>query len=111
MPRNVTYLVGSTRKLYQLTGECDRERSLFAINRTESRFGLIGTDLGSSFEHNERIYFLFGDTNATRPDSRYRPLAGDSIAYTDDTDPDRGIDLHFITAPDGDYLSPQVSPY
>ena len=42
---------GSTRKVCQLTEEHDRERGQPAVNPTESRFRLVGTDLGSSFEH------------------------------------------------------------
>src|SRR5207245_2313177 len=111
MPRDVVYMSGSSRKICQLTGECDRERNQLTINRTESRFGLIGTDLGSSFEHEGRIYFLFGDTLPLRPHAIFRPLAGDSIAYTEDTDPEQGLTLHFVTASDGDYLSPLVTPW
>ena len=40
MPRNVTYVAGSTRKLYQLTGECDRERNKLTLSRTGSAFGV-----------------------------------------------------------------------
>ncbi len=70
MPRDVAYVAHSTRKICQLTGECDRERSRFTINRTESRFGLIGTDLGSSFQQDGRIDFLFGDTLPSNPDPK-----------------------------------------
>jgi hypothetical protein len=103
MPRNVTYVAGSTRKLYQLTGECDRERNQFTLSRTASRFGVFGTDLGSSFEHNNRIYFFFGDTG---------PHAEDSIAYTTDTDPEAGIYLQFVTQPNNaqQYLPPTTIP-
>ena len=108
MSRRVAYVTGSTRKLSQLTGEIDRERRQPTANRTESRFGLAGTDLGASFEHDGRIYFLFGDTWSTTPANRYRPRDGKSIAYTESGDPERGVDLQFVTAPDGQYLSPQI---
>jgi hypothetical protein len=103
MPRNVSYLVGSTQKLYQLTGECDRERNQFTLSRTASRFGVSGTDLGSNFEHNGRIYFLFGDTG---------PNAEDSIAYTADNDPEAGIHLQFVTQLGNphQYLPPTTIP-
>lgn len=52
----------SVTKVCQLTGEWDRERGTPAYNWTESRFALFGTDLGSSFEHGGRLWFLFGDT-------------------------------------------------
>jgi hypothetical protein len=106
--QQVVYVPGSTQKICQLTGEYDRERQQFTGNRTESRAGLVGTDLGASFEHNGRICFLFGDTVPTGLNNRNRPIAGDSIAYTEDTDPEQCLHLQFITASDGDYLSPRV---
>ena len=50
MPR-ITVVPGSVRKICQLTGEHDRQWHCVAYNRTEIRFGLVGTDLVSSFEH------------------------------------------------------------
>jgi uncharacterized protein DUF4185 len=110
MPRNIFYVSGSTKKLFQLTGECDRERNQLTQSRTESRFGLMGTDLGSSFEHDGKLYFLFGDSNPLHPDPTLRPIAGDSIAFTRATDPEAGIELTFVTAPNDpkNYLSPLV---
>ena len=110
MPRNIVYVPGSTKKVFQLTGECDREHNQFTKSKTESRFGLIGTDLGSSFEHNGRLYFLFGDSIPVRPDATLRPEAGDSIAFTQATDPEAGIELTFVTASNDptNYLSPLV---
>jgi len=58
----VELVPGSVRKICQLTGERDRQRNADTLNRTETRFGLIGTDLGASFEHDGRLWFLFGDT-------------------------------------------------
>src|SRR5260370_22993496 len=103
MRRNVVYVAASIRKLYQLTGECDRERNQLTLSRTASRFGVSGTDLGSSFEHNGRIYFLFGDTG---------PHAEDSIGYTTDTDPEAGIHLEFVTQANNPqhYLPPTTVP-
>jgi hypothetical protein len=108
MPPSVTVVPGSTRKLYQLTGEFDRERQALTLNRTETRFRLVGTDLGASFEHGGHIYFLFGDSNATTPPDQWRPFGGDAIAHTTDRNPLAGIRLEFIRAPDEGYLSPQV---
>ncbi len=62
------WLVHRAQKIAQLTGEFDREgwngtgTPRFALNRTESRCGIPGTDLGVPFAHQGRIYFLFGDT-------------------------------------------------
>ena len=101
----------ATTKIHQLTGEYDRERNVACINATESRYGILGTDLGSSFEHDGRLWFLFGDTVAANlAYNDWRPDAGDCIAWTTDADPERGVSLTFITAPDGKYLSPRIVP-
>ncbi|MDT0349058.1 DUF4185 domain-containing protein [Pseudonocardia charpentierae] len=92
---------GSVRKVCQLTGEWDRQRHTPAHNRTETRFGLVGTDLGASFEHDGRLWFLFGDT---WPD----PEGGDSVAWTTDPTPEPGIGLEFVSA-DSRFVRPRVS--
>jgi hypothetical protein len=95
--------VTGAKKVAQLTGEYDREGwkgsgvPPFAFNRTESRFGIRGCDLGSSFEHEGRLYFLFGDTwriNQTLAELNY-----DSIAFCTDTDPSKGLHLTFLDQP------------
>src|SRR5215467_2835515 len=50
------------QKICQLIGDWDRELGQPTFTQTESRFGIAGTDLGSSFEHNGKLWFLFGDT-------------------------------------------------
>ena len=78
------------RKVAQLTGEYDREgwngvgTPPLAFNRTESRYGIHGSDLGSSFEHKNRVYFLFGDS--VRFDGSEWAINFDSIAFCTDTD-------------------------
>ena len=52
----------SACKVEQVTGERDVPRGVFTRSRTESRAGLVATDLGSSFEHDGRLFFLFGDS-------------------------------------------------
>ena len=89
----VRYLNGSTRKVCQLTGDFDRQFGQPTLNKTETRFGVVGTDLGSSFEHDGKLYFLFGDTWG-------RPGLRDAVAWTTSADPEH-LDLHFLTAPDG----------
>ena len=92
---------GGVRKVCQLTGERDRQRGTDAYNRTETRFGLAGTDLGASFEHAGRLWFLFGDT---WPDAE----SGDSVAWTTDRTPEPGIRLHFASS-GGRFACPRVS--
>jgi hypothetical protein len=92
----------SVRKVCQLTGERDRARGTLAFNQTETNFGFFGTDLGSSFEHGGRLWFLFGDTwpgPGPATDS-------DCVAWTMDTNPEPGIHLHFVTGAPKKYKSP-----
>ncbi|MFC1833307.1 DUF4185 domain-containing protein [Thermodesulfobacteriota bacterium] len=84
---NVTVCQRAT-KISQIVGEYDRERKEPTLNRTFSRFGLAGTDLGVPFRHKERTYFVFGDTYGVR--------GGDPIAYSTDNNPEDGLQLHFI---------------
>ncbi|HXT44852.1 MAG TPA: DUF4185 domain-containing protein [Pseudonocardiaceae bacterium] len=96
-------LADRARKIAQLTGEFDREgwngtgTPNFALNRTESRFGIIGTDLGSSFAHQGRLYFLFGDTWRVGHGKPNDDL--DAIAFSTDTTPDDGLGLTFLPRP------------
>ena len=73
----------------------------YTHNRTDTRFGLVGTDLGSSFEHDGRLWFLFGDT---WPDAE----GGDSFAWTTDSTPEPGIGSQFLSA-DSHFVRPRVS--
>jgi hypothetical protein len=94
------FIPGSTEKLEQLLGEEDKERHQPTLSRTFSRYGIEGTDLGYSFEHDGRVYFLFGDTVG-----RLR-RALDTIATTDATDPEKGVRLDFLMS-GHDYLTIQ----
>jgi len=89
------YVAGSTMKLEQLIGDTDKQRHQPTLSQTAKRYGLIGTDLGNSFEHAGRVYFLFGDTVG------HWGHALDSIGTTDVTDPEPGVRLDFLT--DGQY--------
>jgi hypothetical protein len=101
--------VVETKKISQITGETDREKGVPSDSRTESRFGLYGTDLGTSFEHNGRLVFLFGDTWSVG--GKYtdeRPVDSDAIAFSTDKDPENGLTLDFLTGDDGKYLPVQI---
>jgi hypothetical protein len=50
------------RKVIQLTGDMDLETQHITPNQTGKNFGIYGTDLGVSFLHDDKLYFLFGDT-------------------------------------------------
>ncbi len=94
------YEPGSTVKVQQLLGEADKQLHQPTLSRTVTRYGIEGTDLGNSFEHEGRVYFLFGDTVG-----RLR-RALDTIATTDAVDPERGVRLDFLKS-GGDYLTIQ----
>jgi hypothetical protein len=71
------------------------------LSRTFSRYKLEGTDLGNSFEHNGKVYFLFGDTMGVHGH------ALDSIGLTDAASPERGVRLDFLTDGKGQYMTIQ----
>jgi hypothetical protein len=81
-PDDLTYVEGSTAKVCQLTGDFDRSLGVPTLSRTEKRFGVVATDLGSSFEHRGKLYFLFGDTWG-------RPGDRDLLAWADAGSPDK----------------------
>ena len=58
----MNWIIGSSEKICQLTGDFDRELKKPTLNLTETRAGVAGTDLGFSFEHEGKLFFLFGDT-------------------------------------------------
>ena len=99
--------LSGTIKVIQLTGDIDRETGKETLNKTGKRFGIYGTDLGVSFIHNGRLYFLFGDTNRRDPDAGLPASAFpgedfneeltdlDAIAYTTSDRAYNGITLTF----------------
>jgi hypothetical protein len=96
---SVQVVAGSTAKVEQLIGDLDAQTKQPTTNRTESRFGIKGTDLGTSFEYRGHSVFLFGDTIG--------PNGGDAIAYSASTEPDAPLILDFLVGGDGQYLRVQ----
>jgi hypothetical protein len=91
---DAVYVDGSTTRICQLTGSGDPEGKPHPNDTT--RFALLGTDLGSSFDHiidgEHRTYFFFGDTHTGEGEQD-----GDAIAFTTDEQPEPdGIHLRFI---------------
>jgi hypothetical protein len=95
-PNDLVYVPNSTKRVCQLTGDFDRAAGRPTLSQTQKRFGVEATDLGSSFEHKAKLYFLFGDTWG-------RPGARDVLAWTESKDPAK-IVLHFYKAKDGKWL-------
>jgi hypothetical protein len=86
------YIPESTVKLEQLIGDQDKERHTPTSTQTLTRFGVEGTELGNSFEHQGRAYFLFGPTIGRAP------REPDTIASTDTSNPESGVHLDFLTS-------------
>lgn len=92
-------------KIAQLTGEYDRDRKYWdgkapkpkALNQTETNYDIRGTDLGASFKHKDRTYFLFGDTWRVGQSEDMTDL--DSVALTVDICAKNGLRLHFLEKP------------
>lgn len=95
-PEEPVYVPNSTHRVCQLTGDFDRAAGAPTLSQTGKRFGFPETDLGSSFEHKGKLYFLFGDSGG-------RPGARDALGWTESHDPAK-ILLHFHKARDGKWL-------
>jgi hypothetical protein len=121
--------LGTPQKLYQLLGETDRQfqpPQPTPIAATESGAGVVGADLGFSFQHRGRLVFLFGDTIPTPGAASAqsccatgrvgedacctgaRPRDADSMAFLDDpasASGDAPLALRYPLASDG-YFQP-----
>ncbi len=84
----------STTKVEQLIGDTDKATGSATRQQTERRFGIAGTDLGYSFEHDGAAYFLFGDTIPNGGDGLGRTTSQSSTDFA----------LDFVTAEDSRYL-------
>jgi len=84
----------NTRKVEQIIGDLDFETGEATRQQTESRFNILFTDLGSSFEYQQKLWFLFGDTDPESPG--WDPRHDDAIAWTD-AGSAKDFLLHFLT--------------
>jgi hypothetical protein len=91
VPPDVFYVSNSTRKITQLIGDTDFERLIPTETRTQTRYGMTGSDLGVPFAHKGRTYVAFGDTQGGVSGDR------DPLAWTTDTDLNDGVQLTFFT--------------
>lgn len=89
-----------TEKRCQLTGDWDAQRNQPTLNRTTERYGMLGTDLGVSFEHDGRLWILFGDTIPSDPNAAWDY---DAIAHSDETALGECLALDVLTGPDGTF--------
>ncbi len=98
----LNYVSNSTVKLEQLIGDEDKQTHKPTVSQSVTRFGVEGTELGYSFEHQGHTYFLFGPTVGRVPQEP------DTIATTDTSNPDSGVRLDFLTS-GGNYIAVQPS--
>ncbi len=76
-------------KVCQFIGDKDLQTGASVKNQTLTRAGIYGTDLGASFEHDGKLWFLFGDTVGASMNDE------DAIAWSADTTPEDCLDLTF----------------
>src|ERR1041385_9089087 len=58
----LTYNAGSTVKVEQLVGDIDYQTKKPTVSRTVTRYNVLGSDIGYSFESNGKVTFTLGDT-------------------------------------------------
>src|SRR5829696_7387056 len=63
VPPDVSYIAGSTRKIEQLIGNTDFQWLTLTTNRTQTRYGITGSDLGVPFTHKGVTYVVFAATH------------------------------------------------
>ena len=69
-----------TRKVEQVIGDWEFETLQPTRQKTETRFNLLHSDLGASFEHQGKLWFLFGDSDPESPG--WDEYHDDAIAWT-----------------------------
>ena len=124
----LTFQQGSTQKLEQVTGDCDwvvwdativvdakgnisnpNPACSPTLSKTVTRFDVLGHDLGSNFEHNGQLIFLFGDTIGAT--SQYNPQwttasnpfdfkGGDTFASSNTPRAEDGLLLNYFIGSD-----------
>jgi hypothetical protein len=108
-PTELDYVPGSSQKLCQLIGDRDVQTGKPTSNLSETKAGVAGTDLGFSFEHGGKVFFLFGDThpraNLKRQDSE------DAIASSNGKlQQNNCVALNFLTDPKDGGFNPTRIP-
>lgn len=100
----LTWNAGSTVKLEQVIGDKDwaawaKGTTLPTANQTATRYNILGTDIGTSFEDNGKLMVLFGDILPVT----FTPGFGapDPVAFSTTTDGDSPMSLSVITGSDG----------
>lgn len=129
----LTYNTGSSQKIEQVNGDCDwvawdasnGTNCVSTASRTTTHFDVLGDDIGSSFEHNGKLIFVFGDTigatDAKSGDTAYYPGwidfvnnypfdAGDPIGYSTTQSPNDPLLLTYFPSANSSSLPLLVKP-
>jgi len=106
--RGLRHVPGGTAKMSQLIGDYDKHLKQPTRSQSESRYGVIGCGLGLSFEHEDHLVFVFGDTEGVHKADSDEARAGDRrggdcIGYSHSTSPEE-LQLEFYTDSDGNYV-------
>ena len=100
----LTWNTGSTVKLEQVIGDKDwaawaRGTTLPTASQTATRYNILGTDIGTSFESNGTLMILFGDILPATPAPNFG--APDPVAFSSTMDGDVPLQLSVVTGADG----------
>jgi hypothetical protein len=131
----LTFNPGTSTRLYQILGDCDWVEwdataggdCVATDSHTTTQADVLGSDLGSSFEHKGRLYFLFGDTIGPTegppagPGPAYYPrwssffnnynfMAHDPIAASTTRRAEDGLTLSYLPNPSDSALPLLVEP-
>lgn len=103
----LTWNAASSIKLEQVIGDKDwaaaaRGITLPTASLTSTRYGVFGSDIGTSFEANGKVVFLFGDTRAENPNVNLGAV--DPIGFSTTSDGDSPLQLNFFTQSNGTTL-------
>jgi hypothetical protein len=123
---SLTYRQGSSRKIEQLTADCDwvewdatisnpNPTCKRTASQTATRADVLGQGLGYSFEHDGKLIFLFGDTFGatigggdgvayyptwTNVQNTFQYQAGDTMAWSSTRRPEEGLLLNYFLSSD-----------
>jgi Domain of unknown function (DUF4185) len=96
----LVFIDGSSSKVEQVIGDFDKQLQQPTLNLTATRYGLMGTDLGQSVEHQGKLYFLFGDTLARG--------APDPLGFSTSSDPAAPLQIDFLSGAPGRFIPVQA---
>jgi hypothetical protein len=100
----LTWNAGSSVKLEQVIGDKDWSAwatgtTLPTTNQTATRYNILGTDIGTSFEDNGKLMVFFGDVLPATSSPTFG--APDPLASSSTTDGESPLALTFVTRSDG----------